>query len=134
MRTPLVHLPTVSSVDRLGPTLIAAGLTTLLIATWWPAAPIVTGMALVALGATATTIARFQEAAALPLATAVSVFVYLSLYLLFVAAVRHAAMIGPQNGLSIYQGLDFGASVMPMALAVRISWRAIAACKDAPTR
>jgi hypothetical protein len=110
--------------------LIGTGLAIQFGATWWDQAPVVTGMALVALGATLAVIGRLQRAATLPLVAAANLFVYLSLYLLFITALTHAAMSGPQNGLTFWQGLDFGVSVLPIAAAVKVSLKALAGGGD----
>jgi hypothetical protein len=115
------------------PVAIGTGLAIQFLATWWAEAPVVTGMALVALGATISVIGRFERAATRPLFAAANLFVYLNLYLLFVAAVTHAAMNGPQDGLTFWQGLDFGASVLPMAAVIRVSFKTLAAGGDART-
>lgn len=127
-----------SSIDaqaaRTGPLLIGAGLGLLFIASRWAAAPLATGMAFVALGATIATIARFRRMVSLPMVAAANLFVYSSLYLLFVAAVWHAAVSGPRGRLAFVQGLDLGVSAMVMAVAVCLSVRSIAAKWDAPAR
>ena len=119
---------------RSAPAFIAAGLAILLTATWWPAMPVVTAMALVALGATATTIARLRGAAAFRTLMAAHLFVYVSLYLLFVGAVCHAALTGPQDGLTFLQGLDLGVSAAVMMLVARLSLAVVDGGEDAPAR
>jgi hypothetical protein len=61
---------------------------------------------------------------------AVHLFVYLSLYFLFVGAVCHAAIQAPRDGVTFLQALDFGVSVVPMASVVRRSLAAMGG--DAP--
>src|SRR3972149_5187524 len=69
---------------------IAAGLSILLAAAWWPMLPAVTGMALITLGATGTTIARFCGRPALAPVLFVHLAVYGGLYALVVGATLHA--------------------------------------------
>jgi hypothetical protein len=104
-----------------GPTLIAAGLGVLMAAAWLPAMPVTTGAALVALGATGAVVRQFRTSAHLRIALAAHLFVYVSLYLIFVGAVTHAALAGPRNGLSFLKGLDFGMSAGLMLLVVKLS-------------
>jgi hypothetical protein len=113
---------------------LATGLAMLLVAALMPGMPTVSAMALVALGATMATIDRFRGTAALRASVAAHLFVYASLYFLFVGAVCHAAMAGPQNGLTFLQGLDFGISAMLMTLAVRMGVVTLALDDDSPGR
>lgn len=62
-----------------GPAFIAGGLAILTAAVCWPAIPATTGMALVALGATATLVERFRGTSALGGVVAAQLFVYGSL-------------------------------------------------------
>lgn len=127
-----------SSIDETprlpGPNLIAIGLAILIAAACWHAIPATTGFTLVALGATGALINQLRVSARLPIAISAHLFVYVSLYLLFVGAVAHSAMTGPQDGLSFLQGLDFGISAGLMTLAVRMALASIAGGGDAPAR
>jgi hypothetical protein len=87
--------------------------------------PVVTAMAIVALGATGATVGRSRTSSAAITVIAGHLFVYVNLYLLFVGAVCHAAVQGPETGVSFLQALDMGVSVVPMALVVRKSLTAI---------
>jgi hypothetical protein len=119
---------------RRAPVLIAVGFLVLLAGACWPAMPVVTGMALVALGASVATAHQLRSAPISCVVIAAHLFVYLNLYLLFVGAVCHAATQAPQDGLTLLQNLDLGGSVVPMALVVRRSVAAIAGGGDAPAR
>jgi hypothetical protein len=99
-----------------GPALVAVGLAFLIVAAWWPAAPTTTAMALVALGATYSTVARFQGISAIVVLHAI---VYLTLYALFFGAACHAMAV--QTGADAWRVLDLAVSVWPMTLAMRLS-------------
>jgi hypothetical protein len=99
-----------------------------------PGLPVVSAMAMVALGATMATIDRFRGTAALRAGVSAHLFAYASLYFLFVGAVCHAAMAGPQNGLTFLQGLDFGASAVLMTLVVRRGVATLAQDNVSPRR
>ncbi|MEX0613412.1 MAG: hypothetical protein WD738_11930 [Pirellulales bacterium] len=116
------------------PACIGLGLATLIAAAWWPALPVATAYAFIALGATLATVDRFRGAAALRFLVVTHLFVYVSLYFLFVGAVCHAAISGAQNGLAFLQGFDFGVSAVVMAQVVRLSLAAVAGGGDAPAR
>jgi hypothetical protein len=77
---------------RWAPTLIAIGLAQLAAGIAWPTVPIVTALALVALGATLATIDRFRTSPALPPVLLLHSAVYGSLYILFIGASLDAAM------------------------------------------
>ena len=124
-------IPKITAVRSTGsqwPTaLIAVGLLVLLAAAWRPAVPAVTGMALVALGATATTLTRFRGIPALLPVTLVHLAVYGSLYALFVGAALHAAdtRFGPR--LEAITIGDVIVSLVPMLVAGRLAWGAMQA-------
>ena len=102
-----------------GPALIAAGLSVLIAAAWWPAAPVITALALVILGATAATILRLAHRRVFCPVIALHLLVYASLYFLFIGAVWHATAAGQRPAWHLWQSLDLAASVGPMALAAR---------------
>ena len=91
-------------------------------------------MVLIALGATLVTTSRFRDTAALRCALVIHLFVYMSLYLIFIFAVCDAAMRGPQAGLGFVQVLDFGLSAALMIFVVRLSIASITGGEDAPAR
>ena len=132
MRASFLPSRTRSSDSVRAPALIAVGFAVLLASTWWTQAPVVTAMALVALGATSATTALRRTATTTSVVTAVHLFIYLNLYFLFVGAVCHAATLA--GGVTFLSGLDFGASVVPMAIMVRRSLAVIGGGGDAPAR
>jgi hypothetical protein len=106
----------------LGPACILLGLCMLLSAEWWPAAPVVTGMAIVALGATCAMLARVRRSPARLPAMLVHLAVYGSLWAIFVGAALHAANTrsGPRlNAATIF---DVVLSILPMGLAAWLAW------------
>ena len=119
---------------QLGPVAMGAGLVLLGIATWWPAVPVVTAMACVALGATDVTLTRFRRTAAIVPIVLLHALTYTGLYALFVGAVCHAATTGPRDGLSFLQTLDLGASAGVMMRVLWLSMAPIAGGGDAPAR
>jgi hypothetical protein len=105
--------------ENWNPRLIAIGLGVLLIAVYWPATPVVSAMALIALGATGATVPRMLGLSTAMLLLIVHLFVYSSLYLLMFGSVCHSARSGmPQAGLSLTL-IDVALSLWPMSLAVR---------------
>jgi hypothetical protein len=114
--------------------LIAVGLKVLLVAIVWPSFPAVTAVALIAMGATSALIARFRCSPSLPVIAGAHLFVYSSLYLLFVGAVFHSAVAKPGGGMSFLLCVDVALSILPMSAAVRIALGAIAGDGDVPAR
>jgi hypothetical protein len=122
LRFPFLSLRAAQAA-RWGPALIAGGLSLLLLAAWWPAAPIVSAMALLALGATGATLARFGGSPSLRPILAVHIVVYAGLYALYFGAACHAANAG--GGIDLARAADLAASVWPMIAALRISFAAL---------
>jgi hypothetical protein len=105
----------------LGPPAIAAGLAILAGAMLWPGVPAVTAMALVALGATSATLARFRGAAAfLPILLA-HLLVYGGLYVLFVGATLDA-VARSGAGVCTLTFIDLALSICPLAIALEQVW------------
>jgi hypothetical protein len=102
-----------------GPTLIAFGLTLLLASTIVPAVPAVTAMAIVAWGATQSSVARFGRSPALATVMLVHGGIYLSLYATFVCAVLYAPASTPQQALGWPAAFDLAMSVVPMSFALQ---------------
>jgi hypothetical protein len=117
-----------------GPGLIALGLLALLAAEYWSWIPIITGVALIALGATLAVHSRFRSSPALPTLVAAHLLVYLSLYFLFLGAVFHAAFAKPTVSMPPLQCVDLGLSIVPMVAAIRIALSAFAGHQDVATR
>lgn len=100
-----------------GPWLIAIGLAVLIAATWIPVLPVLTPMAVVALGATYATESRQRASvAAVPLLM-LHAATYATLYVLFVGARFQSTARSATTGISLLDGLDLGASWMFLALA-----------------
>jgi hypothetical protein len=123
MRRFSAPFPTADQVSSWGPALIAAGLGVLLSAAWWPTAPLVSAMALLALGATGATLARFGTSPGFPTILAVHVVVYAGLYVLFVGATLHTAT--RSGGVEWWRAADLAASFWPMIAASRLSFAAL---------
>lgn len=98
--------------------MIAFGLLIILVQACWPTVPVVSGMAMIALGATVVTIDRMTSAVARHITTVANLFTYLSLYLLFLGAVYHAAARGPRGRLNVLQWFDVGLSAALMTVVV----------------
>jgi hypothetical protein len=99
--------------------LLAAGLVGLVVGAYFPAAPVLTAMALVTLGATVITVDRFAGRPPAGLTFAGHAFVYGSLYFLFVGAVLPSAAFARGSVLSIGLWLDLAASIGLMAISAR---------------
>jgi hypothetical protein len=128
-------LPAVSERgSKHSPTMIAVGLIILVAKSYWSAMPVMSGMALITLGATLAVASRFRCSPALPALIAAHFLLYSMLYLLFIGAVLHAAFAKSNGGLGFLQALDLAVSILPMATAIRISIRCIAGGVDAPAR
>lgn len=110
---------------RWGPALIAAGLAVLILAAWWPALPVVSAMALLTLGATGSTLARFNRSPSLRAFLPVHIVVYAGLYVLFIGAILHAATTRSGGGVDLLRTIDLAASVGPMSVAAWLSWKAV---------
>ena len=104
---------------RDGSLLIAMGLVGLAASAYLPAMPLISAMALVAWGATAALGSRMANSPFVGTAMVVHLFVYLSLYLVFVGAVIHAAISGPQSGIGAPLILDCGTSAVLMTMVIR---------------
>jgi hypothetical protein len=120
-----VHLPNTSRAMRpvltriSGSAFIAVGMTLLGLAMCWPNLPVITAVALVALGATEVTLARYggtRMAAAVLLLHAAT---YGGLYALFIGATLAAAATSPAGGISVSTVLDLSFSTIPAAAALR---------------
>jgi hypothetical protein len=105
---------------------ILAGLMLLAVAFTSPGLPACTGMALVALGATAATVERLQSSPARGPLLYAHLLIYTSIYLLFVGAALDAAVRTgvPLSGLAT---LDVAASLAIVVIAGRDAIRAILA-------
>ncbi len=124
----LVH----SSAAGIAPLLIAVGIAMLFAQFCWTVTPVATAVAIIALGATITTVSRPHRAVSLRVGIAVHLLVYTCLYLLFIGAICDASMRGPRDGLTFLQGIDFGVSAALMGLVVKRCLTTIGGGGDAP--
>jgi hypothetical protein len=98
---------------------IAIGLVVLIAAAYMPTLPVTSAMALVAVGATGALCSQFAKSQLASAAVVIHVFVYVSLYLVFVGAVIHSAMSAPSSDIHFFlMILDLGASALLMAITV----------------
>jgi hypothetical protein len=102
-----------------GPTLIAIGMSILLLAVWSPSLPAVTAMSLVALGATDVMLTRFRGTPALLPIILLHAITYGGLYAVFLGATLHAASSSSTTALDLRSLLDLAASTFPAAAAAR---------------
>jgi hypothetical protein len=109
----------IASLAELSAPLIAVGLTILIAAVWIPALPVVTAMALLALGATNATLRRFRRSPTLVPALVLHATTYVGLYALCIGATLHAATNPSAQGLGASETLDLAASTLPMAVALQ---------------
>lgn len=134
MQTFPENSPPSSALDRAAPALMAIGVTVLITQLTWPVFPTVTAVSIIALGATSATIARQRRSASPRTALAIHLFVYASLYLLFIGAICDAASRGPDGGLTLAQTIDLGLSVGVMAFVARTCVAALIGGGEAPAR
>jgi hypothetical protein len=125
MRLPLAQLPVLSRSLSWGPVWIGIGLGLLVANFWCTAVPVVTPMALVALGATAATADRFSGIPHGYLVIVLSLAVYCGLYALFVGATLHSAGAWVGHHIGALQVTDLIASAWPAAAMFTTSWRAL---------
>ncbi len=102
-----------------GPGLIGVGLAILFAAAWWPAAPVLTAMAIIALGATDVTVSRLRGTTAALSITILHITTYALLYTLFVGARLHEFTGSLATEADGFATLDLVASVLPMAIALK---------------
>lgn len=101
------------------PILIAAGLAMIVTAAWVPAMPVVTAMAILALGATDATLDRFRNTPAIVPILLMHATIYVGLYGLFIGATLHAAAAASPASLGFGAALDLAASSLPMAVTLQ---------------
>jgi hypothetical protein len=109
-----------NATTAIGPLLIAAGLAMLLGQVCWSVLPVATALAIIALGTTIETTRGRRRAANHPGLMAVHLFVYTSLYVLFIGAICDASMRRSLGGLSLLEFIDLGMSVGVMVLVARL--------------
>jgi hypothetical protein len=101
------------------PALIGSGLALMILAAWLPIVPVVTGMAMIALGSTELTLARFRGAAVFIPALVLHATTYALLYALFAGAQVHTSQTAHLTHISDLASLDLAISIVPMAIALR---------------
>jgi hypothetical protein len=99
--------------------LIATGLIVLLAAASWPNLPVVTGMALVALGASLATVERFRGASLAAPVLFGHLATYGAIYVLFAGAALHAAS-RTAGGIGWVVAIDLTISIWPLAIATAL--------------
>ena len=107
------------SVALRGEICIGLGLIILIAAVWWPGAPLVTAIAIVALGATDTVAFRFRASTSAVPIIVLHGITYALLYALIVGARLHMPAAAPPASVSGFVILDLIASTFPMALALK---------------
>jgi hypothetical protein len=103
---------------QLPPMLIGIGLVTLLTASHWPTAPVVTAMAIIALGSTDVLIARFRKSVAALQILVLHGMTYVLLYSLFIGARLHVPTTAPMPVVNNLTMLDLAISAFPMTVAL----------------
>jgi hypothetical protein len=102
-----------------GETCIGLGLVILIAAAWWPDAPLVTAIAIIALGATHAMACRFRSSTAAVPVIILHGMTYALLYALFVGARLHTPTAAPSASVSGLVMVDLIASAFPMAFALK---------------
>jgi len=104
---------------------IGLGLVILIAAAWWPDAPLVTAIAIIALGATDAMVSRFGGSkSAWPL-MALHGTMYVMLYALFVGARLHASAAALTPGVCGLTMIDLVVSAFPMSIALKRIWSSL---------
>jgi hypothetical protein len=124
MRLPLLQSPAAARSVSWGPAWIGIGLGLLVANACSPAVPVVTAMALVALGAIGVTMNRFRGTRHGNPLVAINLLVYFCLYALFIGASLHPLNLRSERHLDRLQWIDLAASIAPMAIALDRAWRA----------
>ena len=119
MRLPTPSLVHDSRRQAFATALIGVGVLTLVVAAGWPHAPVVSAMAIIALGATEVTIARFRANAAFVPVVLLHGTIYASLYAVFVGATLASTNAYSGSGIGAWSKLDLAVSVLPMAILAR---------------
>jgi hypothetical protein len=98
--------------------LIGSGLAILLASAFWPGAPVVTAMAIIALGSTDVMVARYRSSVTAFPIVVLHGMAYVLLYSLFVGARLHLPTAAPSSGVNNLSMLDLAVSAFPMAVAL----------------
>jgi hypothetical protein len=114
-----------SSDARRGEAYIGLGLVVLIAGSWWPNAPFVTAAAIISLGATEITLARFRNKSALLPVAVLHGVAYTGLYSLFIGASLHTHSATPSVSAISLASLDLIVSTLPMAIALKRIWSSL---------
>jgi hypothetical protein len=104
---------------------IGLGLVILIAAAWWPDAPLVTAIAIIALGATDAMVSRFRGSTMAWPIMALHGTIYMMLYVLFVGARIHVPATALTPGVGRLSMLDLIASAYPMSIALKRIWSSL---------
>lgn len=105
-------------IEQGAPALIAFGLAVLMASIWIPVLPVLTAMAVLALGATFATLVRFRDSTLRMTAIVFHAVTYAMLYALFVGAVFHSGT-GSASQVGLLGVLDLALSWLVLTLAAR---------------
>ncbi len=119
MGASLLQPPTAIRAAQTAPGLIGIGLSVFVLSVWWPVVPVITAFALVALGATGSTLTRFRGRASGAPVLMLHLAIYGSLYALFIGATLHAHA-RDDAGSGHLAAVDLVASIWPVAIATRL--------------
>lgn len=108
------------------PAQIAVGLAVLVVGSWYPDAPSITAIALIALGAIETARLRFIGTPALLPIIVLNASAYAGLYGIFIGARLHSAAVNSSGGVAIAALFDIAASVLPFGIAAQRVCNALA--------
>jgi hypothetical protein len=121
----MYHWARFSTDARRGEAYIGLGLVVLIAGSWWPNAPCVTAVAIISLGATEITLARFRNKSTLLPVAVLHGVAYTGLYGLFIGASLHTHLATPSASASGLATLDLIASTFPMAMALKQIWASL---------
>jgi hypothetical protein len=115
---PAASSPQISS-ETFGPVWILAGLALMIVVAFYPNAPVVTAVALIALGTTEVVVSRPSKWPS-PLAIVLlHGTTYAMLYAIFIGARLYTPPNARASSLTLLTTLDLAASTLPMAIATR---------------
>jgi hypothetical protein len=104
---------------------IGLGLVILIAAAWWPDAPLVTAIAIIALGATDAMVSRFRGSTLTWPLMALHGTMYVMLYALFVGARLHVSATALTQGVGGLTVIDLVVSAFPMSIALKRIWSSL---------
>jgi hypothetical protein len=124
MSSSLLRCTSLFALDSRGPVWIGSGLCILVANALVPSVPVITGMALVAAGATAETTLRFRGRAG-SLVVLLNLLAYAGLYALFVGAALDRGAVTSALRYSWLMSTDLALSVLPITAAIWQTWKAL---------